>query len=118
MFRNIPGYLRYLMIYEKTDKGRLVVFSFRGIVFCPDFVVGQNRSDGEFDLYQIRKSSGPVVGLKSGGLVTEKDTCSFSGRFIHQFGLEFRPGYVFPTNSFWLAGIMCRHLSGMRMRLI
>ena len=88
---------------KKRIKADLLFFLLEVLFFCPDFVVGQNRSDGEFDLYQIRKSSGPVVGLKSGGLVTEKDTCSFSGRFIHQFGLEFRPGYVFPTNSF-LAG--------------
>lgn len=41
-----------------------------------------------------------VVTVPSGSLPVMQDSLSHHPRFIHNLGVEIRPGYVFPTNSF------------------
>lgn len=39
------------------------------------------------------------------------DTGYFAKRFIHRLGVEYRPGYIFPTSSFLAGTILNGNLS-------
>lgn len=43
----------------------------------------------------------PVKGQVYENKTNAKDSVSFSHRFIHRFGAEVRPGYIFPTSPFF-----------------
>lgn len=73
-----------------------------GLLFLLFTVISAIGSQAASSVKVAAVVGGPLAesGLQADSLADRNQAESFSRRFIHRVGLEFRPGYVFSTNSF------------------
>lgn len=72
----------------------IVLFCFSGFVFA-----GEREGNNLFFTPEVKRNDAgsPKV---SDSLRDNRNILPFSRRFIHKLGVDIRPGYIFPTNSF------------------